>query len=283
LDGEALMRKQAVAESPLKVFGGQLSFYQDRAGMTSEQLGARIFLSGSLIRKVQAGLRVPNAELVTALEAIPELGCNGALLHLYRMLEDYFRNGVYPGWFKRYADKEAAAKRIRNFQPVLIPGLGQTESYARRVLSTKPGAGPEEIDDLVAGRMARQAILDREDPPEFWSVIDEGALRRQVGTRDDMREQLQRLVELARRPNVTIQVIRFADGPHEGLRGAGFALADFPEAPTVGYQDTALAGQIIEDWDEVQALTYLWDALLRIAQPKHISLQILEELAEEWN
>lgn len=108
-------------------------------------------------------------------------------------------------------------------------------------------------------------------------------MRRPVGTREDMREQLQRLVELARRPHVTIQVIRLADGPHEGLRGAGFALADFTEAPTVGYQDTSLAGQIVEDWDEVQTLTYLWDALVRAAQPKQASLQILKELAEEWN
>jgi hypothetical protein len=93
------MRKQAEAESPLKVFGGQFAFFQNRAGMTTEQLGARVFPSASMIRKVQTGLRVPSLELVTACEAIPELECNGALLHLFTMLEDYFRNGVYPGWF----------------------------------------------------------------------------------------------------------------------------------------------------------------------------------------
>ena len=116
-------------------------------------------------------------------------------------------------------------------------GLAQTERYARAVLSTKVGATEDEIDDRVAGRMQRRVTLDRVDPPQFWAVLDEGALR--------------------------------------------FGIAEFDDAPTVAYQDTALYGQIVEDQDAVQELTYLWDALQLVALPRVESLRRIEELAEE--
>ena len=161
--------------------------------MTPEQLGARVYLSGSQIRKVEAGTRTPTEDLAKACEAIPELGCNGALTELYDILSEHLKRRAYPGWFAGWPDKEAQARRLRSFEPVVVPGLLQTEAYARAILSTRVGATEDQIDEAVAGRLERQRILERENPPELWVILDEGVLRRPVGGAGVMREQLAHL------------------------------------------------------------------------------------------
>jgi hypothetical protein len=198
-------------------------------------------------------------------------------------MRNHLKARVFPEWFEGWPDRESASRRLRNFEGFYIPGLLQTEKYAQRVLSSKPGATEDEIEPELTGRMKRQEILDRDKPVQLWAVIDEGALRRQVGTREDMREQFRHLAEMARKPHVIIQVIPLEAGPHVGLRGAGFVLADADHAPTVAYQDTSLRGQIIEDPDDVDAITLMWDALQLVALPQKASLDLIEELAKTWN
>jgi transcriptional regulator with XRE-family HTH domain len=127
------MSNQAAGENPLKVFGAMLAYYRNRIGMTPEQLGARVYLSGSQIRKVEAGTRTPSEDLAKACEAIPELGCNGALTELYEILSVHLKRRAYPGWFAGWPDKEAQARRLRWFEPLVVPGLLQTEAYARAI------------------------------------------------------------------------------------------------------------------------------------------------------
>jgi transcriptional regulator with XRE-family HTH domain len=274
------MTNQAAGENPLKVFGAMLAYYRHRIGMTPEQLGARVYLSGSQIRKVEAGTRTPTEDLAKACEAIPELGCNGALTELYEILSVHLRRRAYPGWFAGWPDKEAQARRLRWFEPLVVPGLLQTEAYARAILSTRMGATREELDEAVAGRMERQRILDREHPPELWVILDEAVLRRPVGGPDVMRDQLVRLVEAGRRPNIAIQVVPFGAGAHEGLRGGAFIVADFDAAATIAYQDAASSGQIIEDADEIDALAVTWDTLRLDALPRTASISLITSIAE---
>jgi transcriptional regulator with XRE-family HTH domain len=274
------MTSQAAGENPLKVFGAMLAYYRNRIGMTPEQLGARVYLSGSQIRKVEAGTRTPTQDLAKACEAIPELGCNGALTELYEILSVHLKRRAYPGWFAGWPDKEAQARRLRSFEPLVVPGLLQTETYARAILSTRMGATREELDDAVAGRMERQRILDREHPPELWVILDEAVLRRPVGGPDVMREQLARLVEARQHPNVAIQVVPFGAGAHEGLRGGAFVVADFDGAGTIAYQDAASSGQIIEDAAEVDALAVTWDTLRLDALPRTASISLITSVAE---
>jgi transcriptional regulator with XRE-family HTH domain len=151
------MTNQAAGENPLKVFGAMLAYYRNRVGMTPEQLGARVYLSGSQIRKVEAGTRTPSADLAKACEAITELGCNGALTELYEILSMHLKRRVYPGWFAGWPDKEAQARRLRWFEPLVVPGLLQTEAYARAILSTRMGATREELDEAVAGYRSARA------------------------------------------------------------------------------------------------------------------------------
>jgi Domain of unknown function (DUF5753) len=164
----------------------------------------------------------------------------------------------------------------------VVPGLLQTERYARAILSTGVGATEDEIEELVAARMERQRILERDHPPELWVILDEGVLRRPVGGSDVMREQLIHLGEMARRPHVVVQVIPLGAGGHQGLNGGAFVVADFEDAATIAYQDTAVSGQIIEDASEADALAHTWDTLRLEALPRAASLSLIEEAATQW-
>jgi transcriptional regulator with XRE-family HTH domain len=277
-----MQREPATAESPLRVFGAMLRHYRTTAALSPEELGARIYVSASQIRKVEDGTRTPTDALTQACEALPELNCNGALTTLREILKDHLRHRAYPGWFQAWPDHESHARRLRNFELVVVPGLLQTEAYARAVLCTRVGVTEEELDEAVAARLERQQILDREHPPQLWVLIDEAVLRRPVGGAQVMAEQLKFLASTARRPHIVIQVIPLAAGAHEGMRGGAFVLADFEDDPSLGYQDTAVTGQIVEDANQVVALTVTWDTLRLEALPRSASLELVEEVAQRW-
>src|SRR6201996_9393974 len=197
-----MQREPPIAESPLRVFGAMLRHYRTAAGLSPEELGSRIFLSASQIRKVEDGTRTPTEALAHACESLPELNTHGALTTLREILKDHLRQRAYPGWFQAWPDHESRARRLRSFQLVVVPGLLQIESYARAVLSTRVGATAEELDEAVAARLERQHILDHERPPEFWVLLDEAVLRRPVGGPEVMADQLEYLAAAAQRPHI---------------------------------------------------------------------------------
>jgi hypothetical protein len=129
--------------------------------------------------------------------------------------------------------------------------------------------------------MKRQEILARDDPPLLWALIDEWVLRRPVGGRHVMLEQVNRLIEAARRPSVVVEVIPASTGAHEGLAGA-FIVADFADAPSAGYLQTAVRGQPFDSQKDVAALDLTWATLRGEALPRKASLARLEEAAKSW-
>lgn len=267
--------------SPLRVFGAELRHYRTKARLPQEQLGARVYCSGDLIGKIETGQRAPTEEFAAACDAVPELATGGALSRLRDLLRDHLKQRAYPGWFHRWPDKEAAATTLRTFELVAVPGLLQTEDYARAVLRTQVMATDKEIEEMVGARMERQAILTRDSPAMLWVILDEGVLRRPVGGSSVMREQVGRLAEDARRPNIVLQVIPLAVGAHQGLSG-NFVIADFAEGPPAVYQDTAARGQIVEDADDIAAVTMMWATLNSEALPRSASLELVEEVAKTW-
>jgi transcriptional regulator with XRE-family HTH domain len=267
--------------SPLRVFGAELRHYRTRAGMSQEQLGARVYCSADLIGKIENGQRAPAEELAAACDAVPELGTGGALTRLRELLRDYLKQRAYPGWFHRWPDKEAEAKTLRWFELVAVPGLLQTKDYARAMLRTQVMASDDEIAEMVRARLDRQLILERDVRPMLWVILDVGVLRRPVGGTSAMRGQLARLADAARRPNVVVQVIPLSAGAHQGMSG-NFVIADFADAPPCVYQDTAARGQIIEDPDDIAAVTTMWDTLHSEALPRAASLELVEETATIW-
>jgi transcriptional regulator with XRE-family HTH domain len=269
------------AGTPLGVSGTELRFYRSEAGLSQADLAAKVYASHDVISKIETGERPPAEDLVPRLDAVPELDTRGALTRLWGQLRKSLKYRAYPGWFD-WPDKEATATTIRWYELANVPGLLQTEDYARAMLADRIGSSNGDADEIVAARLERQTILERDTPPELWVVIDEAVLHRPIGGGRVMHEQLIHLIEMARRPNIVVQVIPASVGVHEGLRGAAFIIADFDDAPSAAYQDAALRGQTIEAANDVAALMAIWDRLRTEVLPRSASLELMEEVAKTW-
>lgn len=266
--------------TPRQVFGAMLRYHRERAGLSRPELARQVSKSVSLIQAIELGQRAATAEVTADLEQA--LAADGALSRLREEIGDGLGYQPYPSWFQDWVASEREAKKLRLFGPLLVPGLLQTEDYAKAVFRTRFGATDEEVDEQAAARLKRQETLEREQPPNLWVIIDELALRRPVGGRQVMRGQVNYLVEASRHPHVSVQVISADVGAYRGLWAGGFAIADFDEAPTVGYQETACQGQFVDRREEVQILADCWDTLMREALPWAASLALLEEAAKSW-
>jgi transcriptional regulator with XRE-family HTH domain len=262
------------------VFGAMLRYYRERAGLSRTELASQISKSVSLIQAIELGQRIATAEVTEDLERA--LTADGALSRLREEIGDGLGYEPYPSWFEDWVASERQAKKLRLFGPLLVPGLLQTEEYARAIFRTRFGVTDEEINEQVAARLKRQEILVRDEPPALWVIVDESALRRPVGGRYVMREQAVRLIVASRRSRTSGQVIPAHVGAHRGLWAGGFALADFEEAPAVGYQETACQGQFVERREDVETLADCWDTLVREALPWGASQALLEEAAKSW-
>ena len=146
--------------------------------------------SGDLISKIEMGQRIATEEFTAACDRLPNLATGGALTELRGLMKEAIKNRALPGWFVDWPRKEAMARSLRWFELVAVPGLLQTEDYARAVLRTQVMATEEQVEDMVQARMERQSILTREHPPMFWVILDEGVLRRPVGGAEVMAGQL---------------------------------------------------------------------------------------------
>jgi len=272
------------AGSPRVVFGRVVRHCREQAGLSQEQLGGLVYLTGDMVAKIERGKRTASEKFVIDCEALPELPTNGTLRVLWEQLREHFIGHPYPAWFDRWPDVEATARTLRWFEPLVIPGLLQTEDYARALLCTRVGDSEDDIDAMVAARMARQSILDRDKPPTLWVIMDEGVLRRCVGSPAVMKDQLARVVELAGRPDIVVQVIPFTAGAHQGLNGGAFVIADLPDGPSMAYQDTARAGQVLESPDDLDSLMLTWDTVKSEALPRAASLALIKEVQDHsWS
>lgn len=262
-------------QSALAMFAAELRAARAKAGLSRDELGALINYSGSLVNLVENMTRVPT--LVFAQRLDEALGTPGT----FERMQEHLRAVPFPAWFRGWLEAEREATSLRTWQPTLVEGLLQTEEYARALLSTRMGASEDEIEQMVAGRMDRQAILRRDAPPLLWVVMDEAVLRRPIGGRQVMAEQLDHLVEMAQRPNILIQVISHEVGAHEGVNGA-FMIADCKNAPSVVYLETALTGLVVEKPEDVAAVTLVYETLRAEALPRAGSLETLKEVAKSW-
>ena len=183
------------------------------------------------------------------------------------------------GWFQEWADIEARATVLRWYEPLVVPGLLQTEDYARAILSARPDGNLDDLDEQVAARLARQAILDRTGAPQLWCILDEGVLHRAIGGSKVMRSQLYRLAEVAEHPKTTIQVIR-SGGAHAGLLG-GFIIADLDSKPPMAYLETAAHGQVTDSALVTAHVALSFDRLRAEAESWAASRDLIRKVAEE--
>lgn len=258
-----------------------LRFYRERAGLSREHLGQIAHVSGSLIVAYETGKRVPTRHTTAQLDTAPELGTGGALIALWDQFQESMNYRGFLDWFQEWWEVEATARRLRSSEPSYVPGLLQTEDYARAVFRCRIDIADDEIEELVAARLQRQEILTRDHPPELWLILDESVLRRPVGGPHVMLEQITRLIDAAQRQRVVLQVIPASVGAHLGLIGA-FVLADFDDVATIGYQDAPIRDEAVRAADRVAKLELIWDTLCAEALPRQASLALLEEAAKSW-
>jgi transcriptional regulator with XRE-family HTH domain len=190
---------------------------------------------------------------------------------------------ILPSWFEAYVGLEEAATHIRAYEVQFVPGLLQTEGYARAVtLLGHADAPAAEIDRRVRLRMARQLVLAKPDPPNLWAVLDEAVLRRPAGSPAVMRAQLEHLIEVATQPNVTIQIIPFKAGGHAAAGGA-FSILRFaePDLPDVVYLEQLTSALYLDKPEILDRYLTVMERVCMEAAPPAASIGVIEDILRE--
>lgn len=265
--------------------GRELRKLREAKGLTGEATADIVDCSPSRISRIESGEIRPRAgdvmELLVAYGVrIDEEPGTSLLDHARALRED--------GWWQRVGGKyatyiayEIEAVELKNFEPMLVPGLLQTESYAREVNVMGRESDPDTIDQRVAARMTRQEVLRRQpNPLRMHAILSEASLRTEVGGPDVLREQLDHLVAQSRLPNVTIQVLRFQAGAHLA-DSSGFVLLSFEQdEPPLGYIET-LAGELfLESSRDLARLSAAYDNLKMLAMSPAESVTFIKELSK---
>ncbi|MEV8021543.1 helix-turn-helix transcriptional regulator [Streptomyces sp. NPDC086554] len=272
------------------VLGRRLQDLRERAGLKREEAARILRVAPATVRRMElaeVALKIPYLQLLLKSYGIADDEAEGFVM----LAEEANKPGwwqrfhdILPGWFSMYVSLEGAASLIRSYEPHFVPGLLQTEEYARGVM--RSGAigqtNPDDIERYVALRMERQALLTREDAPRLWVVMDETALRRPVGGPDVMREQIDKLLEAVELPHVTLQIAPFAAGPHPGTYGP-FVLFRFamPELPDMVYSEYLTGAVYLDARNEVATHLEVMDRMAAQAATAHRTKEILRDVRKE--
>jgi Domain of unknown function (DUF5753)/Helix-turn-helix domain len=262
--------------SPTHFFGSEVRRAREAAGLPQAQLGALVPCDKSVVSRIEAGLvQADEAFARTCDMAFPHL--DGFFMRFWKDCQTW--SAAFPAAFREFAAYEAEAITIWTFQHSLVPGLLQTEAYARAVLERHPNVTSEQIAERVAARLTRQSVLERPDPPLLWVLLDENVLHRQVGGVMIMQGQMTHLAAMTRQPNIAVQLIP-REGAHVGLQG-GFDMAQTPDA-LVAHLEHIAEGMTTDSPAIVAEASTRFDSLKADAYRRSESLILIEEMAEKW-
>ncbi|MEU6272303.1 helix-turn-helix transcriptional regulator [Streptomyces populi] len=258
------------------LFGARVRRLRTVAGLTQAELGDRTHVVSTRITQIErASGAKPTRELARALDVA--LGADDLLVELW----PYVYREAFPDWSRKFMEHSERAVAIRQYVAHVVPGLLQTEDYARAVLRVGRTLGSEEqLEERVALRMGRQERLGTPGRPELWVVLDEAVLRRPVGGRAVMRGQTARLLGTATEPHITVQVLPFDQGEHEAM-GGSLTVLTMPDGSETAYTEGAHHGRLVEDPDEVRAFTLTYDRLRAAALPPLMSLDMIRSVMED--
>ncbi len=274
------------------VLGKRLQELREAAGLKREEAAQVLRVAPATVRRMEmaeVALKIPYVQVLLETYGVPEDEANAFVT----LAEEANQPGwwqryhdVLPDWFSLYVSLEGAARIVRSYEPHFVPGLLQTEEYARAVLEagTVGQTGPETIERHVSLRMERQRLLERPDPPHLWVIMDETVLRRPVSIRGEvMREQLDKLLEFAERDRITLQIAEFKDGPHPGTY-APFTLFRFgePELPDMVFTEYLTGALYLDSRKEVAAHLEVLDHMSTGAASAERTKKILRERREDF-
>jgi transcriptional regulator with XRE-family HTH domain len=270
--------------------GGHLRRLREASGITREAAGDTIRASSSKISRLELG-RVSSkerdvADLIT-LYGVTDVEEREILLTLARQANapGWWREygDVLPNWFETYLGLEQAASVIRAYEPQLVPGLLQTEDYARAIMLLRHlHMSHSEIERRVALRMARQTFLSQPAAPDLWVALDEAALRRPLGDQKVQQAQLLHLIEMAQRPNITLQIVPFDVGAHAAA-GGPFTILRFsePDLPDIVYLEHLTNALYLDKKRDIVEYLAIMDNLCIQAKSPTDTLSLLRKVINE--
>ena len=273
----------------LRRLAAELRRLRAEAGLTREDVAGRTGVNEATLYRVETAKARPQARTLTA------------LLDLYAVpdqarveLSDLARQSAEQNWLQSFPNElpepyptyisfEGEARSLLNYESLFIPGLLQTEDYARAALSRGlPTATKEEIQRLVEARIGRQAVLTHDPPLRLWTIVDEAAFHRPVGGAEAMKAQLEHLAAAAELSHVTLQAIPYDVGAHPGMAGA-FVILQFDDqgAPDVVYVESGSGDLFMESDADVARYTTIFEHLRALALPPEASVSLIMDVARE--
>ncbi|MEV5974302.1 helix-turn-helix transcriptional regulator [Streptomyces sp. NPDC051921] len=269
--------------------GQELRRLREAKNMTAEQVAERLLVSQSKISRLENGRRSISQRDVRDLCGVYEVEDERVVDSLMQMAKDSRQQGWWHAFgdipYSVYIGLETDAESLRVYEPQIIPGLLQTHGYAEAVINgALPESTPADIDKRVTVRTRRQdRIKDDERPLRLWAVIDEGALRRVVGSRQLMVQQLEHLVEQSHLPHVTVQVLPFHMGAHPGISGH-YAILEFPDTSdsSVVYIEGVTSDLYLEKAQDVAKYSVMYEHLRAQALNAEDTREFVTRIAKEY-
>ncbi|MCK1798399.1 helix-turn-helix transcriptional regulator [Streptomyces sp. XM4193] len=263
-------------DTPRAILARRLRTARARANLTVRALAEEIDYPYGYLSRVENGRQLPSDALAEALDG--RFGTDGLFGELLAMS----RNHLIADYSRAVVEREPEAHRIQVFTSSIVPGLLQTKAHADALfLASVPGITREEVAERVVVRLHRQQIFARESPPYYWAVMDEVALRRQVGGRECMREQLRHLVQESRRPRTTLQVVPFEQGAHSML-GGSLTLHTLGNGETIAVIESFATGTPVEEPSRVLLLQQRYDMARSKALCETESLALIQRYLKEY-
>lgn len=270
----------------LRRLAGELRALREQAGLSPKAVAGATDLNPATLYRIETAKVRPQRRTVTSL-----LDAYGVADSTKRdELFDLLKQSAQLGWLARFESElpelythyisfEAEARSVRNYETIFVPGLLQSERYARAAITQAglPIANPDDIAHRVEVRMQRQASLRRKDPLQLWAICDESVLHRLVGGAEVMAEQLRALVDAASSPNIVVQVIPFRAGAHAGMPGS-FVIMDFPDPqdPEIVYVDSMAGDLFLEAEADIRRYTAVFEHLRAAALSPSDSAKLIE-------
>lgn len=257
------------------VLACELRRLREASGRSLAQLAEETNYDRTYLHRLETGERLSKLPVMEALDRV--YGTGGLLVRLWRLA----RLDAFKSKYREFMQYEAKAVIMHKYMMV-IPGLLQTEDYARVVLSSAPSPllGSDELDELVSARIGRQELLSRTPAPSIRIIFDESVLRRPTADLRIWHEQLARIASATDAPNITIQVLRFDAGVHD-MMGGSMSLLWTADGSAVAYLEGNKSGGLVEEPEEVTKYRLSYDRLRDLALPPPDSAAFIQQLVED--
>lgn len=261
--------------TPAVMLRKRMRHMREEAGLSLRTLADEIHLPFGFLGRVERGEQQATETLVKALDR--RFDTAGLFADLYIVIQE----ASIPDYGRECLRREPGAIRIQVFTSSLIPGLLQTEDYARELFRTSPQASEEDVEIRLAVRMKRQRILDREDPPLYWTILDEAALKRPLASKKVMREQLAHLLQITKKCHISLQVLPFSAGFHP-MPGGSLTLLTMKDGATIASVESFATANFVDAPKKVVEYLQSFDVARSMSLPEDQSLDLIRSYLREY-